>query len=219
MVSSTLQISLIADQQIPAAGEVLARAFFDDPLCVFTQPDPEARISQFTWLFTDLVRDAARQRSAYASARVNRANGIAVWAPPQVGDPAAYEGQDGGTDQMGLRFNHGAHHRFTSAYRHFECIHRKCMTGPHWYLGLLGVSPEWQGRGIGSALLAPVLQRADHERLPCYLETFVPQNVPFYERLGFRVAETGVEPLSRIPFWAMRRRPIRAASTTDRSAQ
>jgi GNAT superfamily N-acetyltransferase len=219
MVSSTLQISLIADQQIPSAGEVLARAFFDDPLCVFTQPDPEARISQFTWLFTDLVRDAARQRSAYASACVNRPNGIAVWTPPQADGPAPEERQGSGTDQMGLRFDHGAHHRFRSACRYFERIHRQCMTGPHWYLGLLGVSPEWQRRGVGRALLAPVLQRADHERLPCYLETFVPENVPFYEHLGFRVAETGAEPLSRIPFWAMRRRPIRAASTTDRSAQ
>ena len=62
MVNSTLQISLIADQQIPSAGKALARAFFNDPLCVFTQPDPEPRVSQFTWLFTDLVREAARQR-------------------------------------------------------------------------------------------------------------------------------------------------------------
>ncbi len=191
-MSSTLQISLIADQRIPAAGEVLARAFFNDPLCVFTQPDPEARMSQFTWLFTDLVRDAARQRSVYVSACVNRPNGVAVWTRPQAGGVAADEERDPGTGQMELRFDRGAYHRFTSACRHFERIRRQCAGGPHWYLALLGVSPEWQGRGIGRALVAPVLQRADHERLPCYLETFVPGNVPFYEHLGFHVADAGI---------------------------
>jgi hypothetical protein len=50
VVSTALQISLIAEEQIPAAGEMLARAFFHDPLCVYAQPHPEARMSQFTWL-------------------------------------------------------------------------------------------------------------------------------------------------------------------------
>jgi GNAT superfamily N-acetyltransferase len=183
-MTTTLEISLITDQQIPAAGEMLARAFFNDPLCVFTQPDPHARLSQFTWLFTDLVRDAARQRSVYVSACVNRPHGIAVWTPPQTGGAAADEERDTGTDQMELRFDHGAYHRFTSACRHFERIHRQCAGGPHWYLGLLGVPPEWQYRGIGRALVAPVLHRADHERLPCYLETFVPGNVPFFTNIS-----------------------------------
>ena len=200
MINSALQISLIAEEQIPAAGEMLARAFFYDPLCVYAQPDPEARMSQFTWLFTELIRAGARQRSVYASTCVYRPNGIAVWMPPQPDEQPV-------TDQLGLRFDPEAHHRFTSACRHFERIHRQCIAGPHWYLGLLGVSPQWQGRGIGRTLVAPVLERADRECLPCYLETFVPGKVPFYERLGFSVVGAGVEPRSRVPFWAMRRRP------------
>jgi hypothetical protein len=46
----------IVDDQLPAAGEVLARAFFNDPLCVYTQPDREARMNQFIWLFTQLAQ-------------------------------------------------------------------------------------------------------------------------------------------------------------------
>jgi hypothetical protein len=77
---------------------------------------------------------------------------------------------------------------------HFERVHHRCMAGPHWYLALLGVSPGYQRQGIGGALLTPVLQRADREGAACYLETFVADNVPFYERRGFQVVETGVEP-------------------------
>ena len=68
--------------------------------------------------------------------------------------------------------------------------------------------PRCQGQGIGRALLTPVLQMADHEGIPCYLETFVWDNVPFYEHRGFQVVDAGVEPLSQITFWAMKRLPL-----------
>jgi hypothetical protein len=45
MMSGTPQSVLIAEEQILAAGEVLARAFFNDPLSVYTQPDLEARLN------------------------------------------------------------------------------------------------------------------------------------------------------------------------------
>ena len=59
-------------------------------------------------------------------------------------------------------------------------------TKPHYYLAYLGVNPALQGRGIGAALLAPVLARADAERMPCYLENSNARNLPFYGRAGFR---------------------------------
>ncbi len=59
----------------------------------------------------------------------------------------------------------------------------------------------------------PLLQRADQEGLPCYLETFGSQNVPFYEHRGFQVVYAGVEPQSQLAFWAMKREPHAAKST------
>ncbi len=205
-MSKIPQIVLLADEQILAAGEVLARAFFNDPLCVYTQPDPEARMSQFSWLFTQLVREGVRQGSVYTNTRIDRPDGIAVWMPPQASEPTAEVAVGSEMDQMGHHFTE-AYRRFTEAYRHFEHIHHQWMAGPHWYLALLGVSPRCQGRGLGGALITPVLQRADQEGLPCYLETFVSANVPFYEHRGFQVVEAGVEPQSQVAFWAMKREP------------
>ncbi len=68
----------------------------------------------------------------------------------------------------------------------------------------LGVEPEQQGRGLGSAMLAPLLARSRSQGLPCYLETFNPLNPPFYERHGFRVAHEGVVPGTALTLWAMR---------------
>jgi ribosomal protein S18 acetylase RimI-like enzyme len=63
-------------------------------------------------------------------------------------------------------------------------------TESHWYLGCLGTHPDWQRRGMASAVLAPVLGTCDDDGLPAYLETQRESNVPFYRRHGFEVVGT-----------------------------
>jgi GNAT superfamily N-acetyltransferase len=198
----------IAEEQIHAAGETLAQAFLNDPLSVYSPPDQGARLSQFTWLFTQLVQEGSAQGGVYVNTQIGWPDGMAVWIPPQTAEPQADAAVWSEMDQTEQRFGPEAYRRFTEAYRHFEHIHHQRMAGPHWYLALLGVSPRRQRQGIGGALLTPVLQRADQELLPCYLETFVSSNAPFYEHRAFRVVEAGVEPQSQIPFWAMTREPL-----------
>lgn len=58
----------------------------------------------------------------------------------------------------------------------------------HWYLSILGVHPSRQGKGLGALLLEPVLAEADNASAACYLTTFSPGNIRFYEGLGFASA-------------------------------
>ena len=88
--------------------------------------------------------------------------------------------------------------------------HRHFAPAAHWYLFYLGVTPAQQGRGMGSALLQPVLARADAAALPCYLETGVARNLRFYERHGFQVVAEGVLSHGGPRLWAMLREPRRA---------
>ena len=59
---------------------------------------------------------------------------------------------------------------------------------PHWRLPLIGVAPEHQGCGIGSALLRRMLERCDRDQLPAYLEATSPRNILLYARHGFEAA-------------------------------
>jgi ribosomal protein S18 acetylase RimI-like enzyme len=61
---------------------------------------------------------------------------------------------------------------------------------PHWHLPLIGVDPLHQGRGLGSALLEPALERCDREGTLAYLEASSPRSVPLYQRHGFDVLGT-----------------------------
>jgi GNAT superfamily N-acetyltransferase len=86
---------------------------------------------------------------------------------------------------------------------------------PHWYLPTIGVDPERQSRGIGEALMRPVLERCDAEGTPAYLESTRPRNLIFYGRLGFEIVdelEVGGGPV----VWAMLRQPKGATAARSR---
>ena len=79
----------------------------------------------------------------------------------------------------------------------------------HWHLGPVSVEPLLQGEGIGAKMLTIFCQRMDNAGEIVWLETDKPDNVIFYSRHGFVVAEEVVAPTSGEQFttWFMRRDP------------
>jgi N-acetylglutamate synthase-like GNAT family acetyltransferase len=72
------------------------------------------------------------------------------------------------------------------------------------FLWQLAVDPPVQRSGVGHTLMERVLADAEAARLPIYLETAKPENVPYYRGFGF--VETGRERLPRgAPLWLMLR--------------
>ena len=82
---------------------------------------------------------------------------------------------------------------------------RRHAPGLHFYLAALGVEPERQGEGIGTALVQPALAMADADGIAAYLETATGRNVLLYERLGFTVVEELTLPDTDVHGWLMLR--------------
>ena len=79
-------------------------------------------------------------------------------------------------------------------------------TGPHWFLGTVGVLPRHRGRGIAATLLRPGLRAAAADGLEAYLETSRVENLSLYQRLGFEVSAV-VDIVAGGPtVWCMRHR-------------
>ena len=76
--------------------------------------------------------------------------------------------------------------------------------GPYIHLLIMGVSQEFQGKGFGGQLLRAVIEKAETEGKPIYLETQKEANVSLYEKYGFSVKKkiTLPEPLN-LPMWLM----------------
>jgi ribosomal protein S18 acetylase RimI-like enzyme len=77
----------------------------------------------------------------------------------------------------------------------------------HYYLWGLAVDPAHKREGIGTALLEPLLAKADAEKMPVYLETHDEKNVAYYQRKGFSLAKTARLPKTDISVWGMVREP------------
>ena len=65
----------------------------------------------------------------------------------------------------------------------FDEIH---PSEPRYYLPFIAVDPNQQRRGVGAAMLAPVLEKCDREGIVAYLEADE-RSRPFHERNGFKV--------------------------------
>lgn len=78
---------------------------------------------------------------------------------------------------------------------------------PHWYLACMGTHPRHQGRGLGSAVIAPVLERCDADGVPAYCDTATERNVRFYARHGFAVVAEADVPQGGPHVWLLHRPP------------
>lgn len=76
---------------------------------------------------------------------------------------------------------------------------------PHVHLGPIGVTPELQRQGVGTALMNHYIEHLKRHQCAGYLETDRPENVEFYQKFGFVVQRQ--EQLIGAPTWYMWRRP------------
>jgi GNAT superfamily N-acetyltransferase len=179
---------------------VLARAFYDDPPIKWVIRDDGRRRDLLERSFAlYLGKLWFKQDECYTTASVV---GAIVWELPG-------QWKAGILDQLRLlpamaRINGRLLPRILRGLAVLESNH---PAEPHYYLPLVGVEPEWQRRGLGTALMRPILDRCDDEKMPAYLEATTPRNRALYERHGFETTEQFSTEPGAPPIWRMWRTP------------
>ncbi|GAP07794.1 acetyltransferase [Anaerolinea thermolimosa] len=194
------------------AAQVLADAFFDDPLMVHYLPDPQKRRALLPGVLGVYTRIAIRQGLALTTPGLE---GVALWMPPGKTDSSLWDYFLASLGMLDLRFVFMAWRRLREIEPFVERLHHECLPQPHWYLAVLGVRPGAQKQGTGTRLIAAGLERADRDALPSYLETMSEENVAFYQKRGFQVVRRVTLPGTMLPLWAMVR-PAHPPSPTER---
>ena len=186
---------------IPALGAMLARAFLDDPVASWAWRPERLRLRALE-RFNAL---RARQLLPYEEVWIDaQARCAALWAPPERWRTTLLE------DAAHLRAF--AHPRLARraplvVYGWLGLARHHPASPPHYYLAVLGTDPPSQGRGLGSRVLAPVLEQCDRDGVAAFLESSKESNIAFYSRHGFRVVEEVRLPAGGPPMWAMWRDP------------
>ena len=181
----------------------MSRAFRDEPNFKYMLPNTSRRERALSWFFGRFVAKLGLEHGEVYT--VQEGAGGAIWFAPGR-SPSPLSSLRAGLLMMPFHFGVEGTQRSAELSSYLAMRRKELMPRPHLYLVALGVDPDYQGRGLGRALLQPVLERADREATPCYLETFLERTVEFYSQLGFEVMHRDAVP-GWPAFWCLRREP------------
>jgi ribosomal protein S18 acetylase RimI-like enzyme len=182
----SLDIRRATSNDVPALSVALARAFADDGMTDWicgprgTEPDDRRNLRTAS-LFEGYLRCLSLPHGMVYT--VPAVNAGALWSPPgkwQLGFLAQMHMTPYFFAATGLA-------RLPTRFLAAQKILGQHPHEPHFYLQVLGVDPMAQGYGWGSRLLDAGLREVDAVAMPAYLETMNDNNIPFYQRHGFRL--------------------------------
>jgi GNAT superfamily N-acetyltransferase len=208
-------------EEIHELAATLAHAFAHDPFYSFLAGDAPERSQRMQDGWSGILEfGSARLAETYTT---DDHAGVALWIPPGHRGPSFLDSLRM-TPSIARLAGWRRLRLVTNVIGALEERHRHHAPQAHFYLSALGVEPERQGEGVGTALMQPVLDRCQRDGIPAYLETATARNVLLYERLGFDVVEELTLPNTDVHGWLMLRpaapepySPPSADSSSDRA--
>ena len=156
-------------------GDITAEAFADDPVNKWIFGNSRAIKSAFTVLARDIY---TKRGQCYLAGD----GGAAMWCTSDMDRSLStlpLLSLAAGVMRWGAK---GAVKRAITAGEVMDANHPH---EPHMYLFTIGTRKAARGKGLGKALIRPVLEACDREGLPAYLENSNPDNTGFYMSHGF----------------------------------
>lgn len=182
-------------------SRALAEAFVDDPIAAWVCPELDQRRGMLKRFYAGYLTAMQRHNWVWAPSSLD---GAALWAPPGRWRVSLLDALSIARAMLGRKLLL----RLPLVGKGLMNVDRVHPHAPdHFYLAAIGVAPSSQGKGLGSALLAPTLELCDREGVSAYLESSRWENVDFYARHGFR--QTGEIALPKGPvIFPMWREPL-----------
>jgi len=173
------------------AAATIASAFMDDPSTHYALPNPARRANLHHIVAYYLRLDLLNGGSIYTVSP--ECEGVACWHPPGTKTSWLTKLRAG---FLRLPLYGGMHYIRYSCQedRFYEQLKLRHAPDKYVYLALLAVTPECQGLGHASKLIRHMLQYADSQNLPCYVETQNQKNVNMYSNYGFELKESTFYP-------------------------
>ena len=190
-----IQRATLAQRSHVAA--VLTSAFHDDPIFSWMIPAADRR-AKLLQPFFEVFADAFIPHDATFVTE----SSVAMWAPAGVSVPSETEAEQFGTTLLELCGPDAA--RCEAVVATIDSHHPH---DPAAYLQFVGVEASRQGRGLGSAVLAPMLTACDRDGVAAFLVATSERNQKLYERHGFGVIEVLRVDDDCPPMWNMWREP------------
>jgi len=196
------RVGQLSPPQFSQAASVLTRAFRDAPglMSILRGVGQKARDRKLEVMCREVIRGAARRSQILGITLDGEVAATAILHPPSAYPPPLAT-QFACIARTVLKTGPRGLLRFISWSNQID---RHLPTFPHFHLELLGVAPDYQGQGLGSAMMQSITSITDTEDTPCFLDTADQRTVELYRRFGFEVVDE--DDILDIHLWFMVRR-------------
>lgn len=181
---------------VPQIARLLAEALLNDPLQRWLFPEEQSRLAKSTRVFRRLLKT----QIASGLVRVIRDEhgqpvSVAVWTPPHPPAPSRWAHY---AESLFMRWTYGR--RIHEVRNGFTALAARHPREPYWYLLALATAPSQRGKGHAAQLLEEQICKCRPTKELIALETSQPQNVSYYQKLGF-VVEDELQLNDQFPVW------------------
>ena len=204
-MSIELRVARMQKDQVAPVTEILARALRTQLSAVIDISNAQ-RETEYIGRLREMVEYGFEWGVPYVACN-ERIVGVALWMPPHTNRMAPEEELELSSCNLPEMFRATDFGRFGPVADKLAYLHEQDMNEAHWYLPLMAIEPSCQSMGVGHQLVAPVLNIAAQEGVPCYVEVLDPRTNSFFKSLGFDVLASGAEPVSGLHYWTFRRLP------------
>jgi len=195
-------VRLESDQKKKAAA-VMTAAFFDYPMMIHYFPNVKKRERRLPWYFKNVLSSAMRYGEVFVTSDLA---GVLFILPPGHTRLTNKEYIKCGFLLTPLVVGYKNYKKSNECERFVADTHERLMNGrPHYYLWGLVTDPKEQRKGVGTALMKIITDKADAMNVPIYLETHNKDNVTYYKRFGFDLIHTDVIPKHGLDIWCLLR--------------
>ncbi len=191
----------LKEKDIAKAANTLVRSFWNDSYVRLLAADEAERKRIMPHFFKFVLSYGILYGSAYAVS--SNFEGVAIWLPSQYAKMTPELMGKAGAEELYRQVGEDVIARVRPVDDFIQAKHEQLISTPHCYLAFIGIDPNYQGMGIASKLIKPMLEEFAQESLPCYLETNTEKNVAIYEHYGFRLLEKFNISLTDLTFYAM----------------
>lgn len=187
-----------------AMGDLMGRAFQDDPVSMFIFPDAQVRAKLQPGFFGVFVDQAIAGGRAQVAEVPSGVCGVTLWFDVDPDVPSEDDPAELGRVMTSVIGDH-ASSRFAVLDELMGQHHPHHQA--HGYLAFVAVDPLRQGQGVGAALISARLEEMDADGHAAYLEASCERNAALYERLGFARMEKTLDLPSGPSLYPMWRDP------------
>jgi len=188
------------------ASAVLAAAFFDYPMMRHYFPSERKRRKALPWYMEKTLACAMKYGDAIVA---EDCTGVMFTLPP--GHVRLTDAEYIRCGFLFVPFVMGPknYKKSNECEKFVADTHERLMDGrEHYYLWGLVTDPAVQRSGVGKALLKTLIDKADAEDMPIYLETHEQKNVTYYHKFGFELICEVTIPKHGLEVWCMIREPF-----------